>query len=99
MNKPYVKNYDKNGNLTNPIEKSYVSMEPNREARRMHLQKNKLHGESGNEHLTVVGTTKYKRYRQLIKLSGSKKNKTIDHYRLIQKSVRDPKVEVELTNS
>ena len=97
-NKPYVKNYDNNGNLTNPIEKSFVPMYPNREERRQNLQKSRFHGESGNVHLTVLPTGAYKRVRQLIKLASKKlhaqKTKTIDHYRLIHKSVRDQKVEL-----
>ncbi len=78
--------------------KSFVPMYPNREERRQNLQKSRFHGESGNVHLTVLPTGAYKRVRQLIKLASKKlhaqKTKTIDHYRLIHKSVRDQKVEL-----
>ena len=74
MNVPYVKKYDENGVVTNPIRGSYMSEGKNRAERRQELQKHRFHGESKNCHLTVVKTQKYKRVRQAIKCKDKKGN-------------------------
>ena len=74
MNTPYVKQYNELGQVANPIEKNYMSMDPNRKQRRQPLQKDRFHGESKNFHLTVTLMGRYRRVRQVI---GSK---TILHY-------------------
>ncbi len=43
MNKPYVKKFNRDGVLINPIEKSYVSERPNRRQRRRELRKVRFH--------------------------------------------------------
>ena len=43
-NKPYVKRYDKNGDVKNPIPTGYFHNFPNRKARREPLQKIRLFG-------------------------------------------------------
>lgn len=79
MNKPYVKQYDKNGVVLNPIIGSYNTKFPNRTNRRSHLQKERFHGESKNFHLTVVGSTRYTRKRQRVS-NGNGGFKFIEHY-------------------
>lgn len=37
MNEPYVKKYNKQGELINPIRGMYVNQEPNRSERRAHM--------------------------------------------------------------
>ena len=44
MNVPYVKKYDKFGNVKNPIPTGYFHYGPNRKARREPLQKEKYFG-------------------------------------------------------
>jgi len=44
MNMPYVKEYDNDGILINPIRRSYISKDSNRRKRRMSKQKEKLYG-------------------------------------------------------
>ena len=86
MNVPYVKQYDDNGVVTNPIVGSYKSEGKNRSERRKSLKKERFHGESNNHHLTVIQTAKYHRVRQVIncrdpktkELTGEKR--VIEHY-------------------
>ena len=66
MNKPYVKEYDENGKLINPIKGSYVSEFANRAARRN--KPNRFRGNQKGISLTVVKTDKYKRTIQLIQI-------------------------------
>lgn len=85
MNVPYVKKYDENGVVTNPIRGSYLSEGENRAARRKDLQKQRFYGESKNYHLTVVKTQKYARVKQAIRCKDKKGNYTgeiriIEHY-------------------
>lgn len=85
MNVPYVKEYDENGVVTNPIRGSYMSEGKNRAERRKSMQKQRFHGESNNCHLTVTSTHKYKRVRQAIKCKDKNGNytgetKVIEHY-------------------
>lgn len=39
MNIPYVKRYDKDGNLINPIKEGYYSLYPNRRNRKLSLKR------------------------------------------------------------
>lgn len=57
MNKPYVKIY-KDGELQNPINKSYMSFSPNRKSRREKLQKNRFLGNHKGHQLIVVNNCK-----------------------------------------
>jgi hypothetical protein len=77
MNIPYVKQFDKNGTLLNPIKGSYLNEFPNRSER--HKKKERFHGESKNFHLTVVKSALFKRVRQ-IEFEKDGTRKTIEHY-------------------
>lgn len=44
INKPYVKKYNRNGEVTNPIKEVFRPAFPNRSARRANLQKPKYFG-------------------------------------------------------
>jgi len=79
LNIPYKKEYDKNGNVKNPIIGSYISEFDNRKKRREKDQKSRFYGESKNYHLTVHGRFKYKRIKQIEKDKFGNK-KIIEHY-------------------
>lgn len=79
INTPYVKVYDSNGNVSNPIVGSYPSLAPNRKQRRAIKQKNRFYGESKNYHLTCDGINSYARIKQYsINKEGNKK--VVLHY-------------------
>ena len=77
MNQPYVKQYDNNGVLINPIETAYVSESPNREARRRTFPRFKKN--SKGYHLTLNGIGKFHRNIQTI-ICKDGKVKQIMHY-------------------
>ncbi len=84
-NTPYVKQFDENGKVTNPIKGSYLHEFENREERRAKLQKDRFHGESKNHHLTVAKSSKYKRVRQVINCEDKHgvttgERRVIEHY-------------------
>lgn len=79
LNVPYVVRRNKLGETVNPIDGSYMSMDPNRKARRQYLQKDRFFGNGKNTPLTVLRTGKYLRFRQKITLKGGS-IKTILHY-------------------
>lgn len=83
-NIPYVKEYDTEGKLTNPIEKRFTNPFPNRSERRAELTSKPFKGNKKGISLTVVnkgmGSIKYERVQQLISL-GNGKFKTINHYK------------------
>jgi hypothetical protein len=84
-NVPYVKRYNKEGDVANPISAIYEHDFPNRRERREKLNQVRFHGESKNFHLTVVRTVKFHRWRQFIALKDKKGRytgevKTIEHY-------------------
>ena len=76
MNKPYVKQYDGLGVLTNPITKDnpYVSKLPNRAARRSKIE-SYMNERIGKTNMLIVKTekpltiTKFIKYKQEIKLA------------------------------
>ena len=76
MNIPYVKIYDENGILKNPIVGSFLNPFKNRSQRREVKQKNRFFGNGKNLPLTVTKTVKYLRRIQIV---GTKK---IEHYTL-----------------
>jgi hypothetical protein len=80
-NVPYVKKYDENGNVSNPIKDIYKSEDSNRRTRRDADKTEKFYGESANHHLSVVQTGKYRRRKQIIHCKNGEK-KTILHYDL-----------------
>jgi len=79
MNVPYVKKYNENGQVTNPIKGNYISEFPNRKERREDLQKHRFYGESKNLHLTVKGAFKFIRLKQ-VEFTKKGKLKIIEHY-------------------
>ena len=79
INAPYVKQFDSNGTLLNPIKGSLVSNFPNRKQRRQIKQKNRFYGESKNFHLTCDGEYAFLRHKQLENDKEGNK-KTILHY-------------------
>lgn len=58
-NVPYVKMFDENGNLTNPITTGYIHDWPNRQERRLH--KNRFFGNGKNFPLTITKASKHLR--------------------------------------
>jgi len=78
MNKniPYVKVY-KDGELTNPIKDRYISVLPNRKARRE--TEGRFFGNGKSIPLTVTKVSKFRRVRQRIRLKNGR-IKTILHY-------------------
>jgi len=63
-NKPYVKMYDKNGEVKNPIQGSYLHKLENRMMRREKRNTHRFMGCSKSIPLTVVGSVKYRRLIQ-----------------------------------
>ena len=86
MNKPYVKQYNEKGIITNPLTEDYLNEDKNRRERRSILAKKRFHGESKNYHLSVMPNAKYHRVRQLIECRDPKTEeltgeiRTIEHY-------------------
>jgi hypothetical protein len=78
-NVPYVKEFDKMGNISNPIVKSLIPSFPNRKTRREGLNKTRFVGNGKNFHLTVFGSDKYKRVRQKANGKDGELN-VIEHY-------------------
>lgn len=81
INQPYVKSYDKNGKLTNPIIGTYETKFANRKARHEKIKTKPLYGCGKSFPLTVTPTAKYLRRKQLVVLSDGS-TKTIIHYDL-----------------
>jgi len=78
-NIPYIKTFDQNGNVSNPIIGSLLNNFPNRRTRRQNKSKQRFHGESNNLHLSVNKYSKYLRIRQMeFDKEGNKK--IIEHY-------------------
>lgn len=80
MNTSYVKQYDANGRVINPIVGDLIHQFPNRRQRKQSLKKQRFYGESKNTHLTVSGNVKFFRVKQIIKLKLNGIKKTIEHY-------------------
>jgi len=78
MNVPYVKVYDKNGNVTNPIKDAYLSKLDNRKARRVFKNETRFIGNGKNYHLTVLKESKFFRFVQTIFMKTGIKR--INHY-------------------
>lgn len=80
-NEPYIKQYDENGKIANPIEGIIIPKFPNRRERRQHLNETRFMGNTKGVCLTVVKIGKYLRIRQP-EIDKSGKPKLIDHYLL-----------------
>jgi hypothetical protein len=72
-NIPYVKQYNEDGTIANPIKGSYESKLPNRSQRRNNKQP-RFVGNGKNHHMTITGRFRYDRRIQII---GKKR---IEHY-------------------
>lgn len=79
MNKPYVKILDNNGIVTNPINKEYISVFPNRSERRLLPARFKKQNKGIN--LIIVGKFKYRKIIQEILLKNGS-IKRIEHTQL-----------------
>lgn len=66
MNKPYVKEYDGMGKLTNAIDVVYLNDFPNRKERRLHLNQTRFKGNKKGISLTVLKTGRYVRKTQVL---------------------------------
>ena len=83
QNIPYVKTFDKDGKLENPIGGFYSPAFPNRKTRRQKYPR--FRGNNKGISLTVVKTQKYKRVMQLIQQVSKERihpveSKVICHY-------------------
>lgn len=76
VNTPYVKRYDENGVVTNPINGLYPSLGENRKARRSILNKPRFMKNSKGTHLTVTPYGRYIRTMQFV----SDDKKVVYHY-------------------
>ena len=87
-NKPYVKEYDKNGNVTNAIKGEYLNYGPNRRTRRGDKNETPFIGNTNINrrkgikiNLTVVGDNKYYRVLQKIKCNIlNNQKKVVGHW-------------------
>lgn len=79
-NVPYVKEFDADGNVANPIRGIYAPEFDTRRQRRAHKNETPFKGNVGHVSLTVVKTAKYRReYQQIINKKTGKK-RVIKHY-------------------
>lgn len=84
MNLPYVKEYDKDGIVTNPINGSYEHKFQNRSDRKKLLKKVRFYGESKNYHLTVTKISRHRRFKQIINCIDPKTKKLTGERRVIE---------------
>lgn len=80
INKPYVKQYDENGNVLPLVNGVYLHNSPNRRERRAILNNKSFTGNHKGISLTVSGKFKYERVTQVIKDQFGRVLKTINHY-------------------
>lgn len=86
MNTPYVKEYNSDGVVTNPIQGSYVTEFPqmNRKARRDGKQKKRFRGNGKNYPLSVLSSSKYVRLIQWAWNRNLERWNRIEHYQLVK---------------
>ena len=77
VNKPYVKMYDKNGAVFNPIISIYIHHFPNRSQRRR--RPDRFIGNGKNFHITIFKEHRFKRHLQVVLLKDGTLRK-IEHY-------------------
>jgi len=86
MNKPYVKMYDENGAIINPIKGKLITRFEARKQRREYLQKERFVKNTKAYHLFIMefSPTSILKYRRFLQLEKDKdgKRKTIKHYLL-----------------
>lgn len=78
INVPYVKEYDSNGILINPIKGLYKNEYKNRKQRRDYLHKNRFANNKKTAQIVVIGRFKFKKLRQLV-ACANKEFKYINH--------------------
>jgi hypothetical protein len=78
-NVPYVKKYDTDGKVINPVIGAYIHEYDNRKKRRIVMQKARFYGESKNVHLTIIKGARFLRLKQ-IEFDKKGFRKTIEHY-------------------
>lgn len=66
MNTPYVKEYNENGELLNPIKGKYASSNPNRSNRRLIHKKDRFKSNKKGQSMTVLVRDRYLKRTQLI---------------------------------
>jgi hypothetical protein len=79
MNIPYIKEYNENGELVNPLLRTTLHKFPNRRQRRAELATKRFKGNKKGISLTVYNNMKYERTRQVVKQKDGT-IKTIEHY-------------------
>lgn len=78
MNKPYVKQYNEEGELTNRIVDVYLTRFPNRSTRRS--KPARFTNNRTGFHLHVTNGVKFKRYTQEVVDKKTGKTKILQHY-------------------
>jgi len=86
-NTPYVAIKNEFGEVTNPINRAYVSPFKNRRERRaqMKIGSGSHIGNGHNTPINVHGTLKYLRQQQVLVCSNTGELKTIKHFVLLKK--------------
>lgn len=92
MNKPYVKKYDENGVMINPIERVYLSTEPNRAERR--FSPKKFRGNNKGFSFSIIQGSRYKRVLRVIEMiektrSGKDVKQTVENNHISRKIIRE----------
>jgi len=80
INKPYVKNYDEELTLTNPIKDKYTPNGANRRQRRE--KKNRFNNNKKTYNMVIHGVHKFYKVLQRVWDSEEEKFKTIYHYKI-----------------
>lgn len=83
INTPYVKEFDENGVLINPIIGAYICGGENRKKRREHLNVKPFFGCGKNTPLTVTKFGKFLRVRNRVYNKNKEQVITIENYILI----------------
>jgi hypothetical protein len=81
-NQPYIKQYDQNGKLLNPLSvyenEEYESKFPNRKQRRAFKNQPRFIGNNKGTKLILIGQYKYKKAVQIV--NGKDAGKKVEHY-------------------
>lgn len=80
MNRPYVKQYDADGDLINPIVSKFLNTEPNRQDRRSFtVNRQRLFSNKKGVQLVItkIGRDKFMKYKKVFQNIG---NKRIIHF-------------------
>lgn len=80
INVPYVKKYNNDGEVINPIKGIYHTQGPNRKERRSDINEPRFIGNGKNYHLTVHKISKFKRVVQVAWNKTKLCYKNIKHY-------------------